>query len=235
MHIFFLLSLFSSLLISYEAPYQNKKFHQVLDHSKLQAPTSTYNPLFGVPYGKFKNVAHKYFYLQKNSLLTFYMCGEKNRSELREKNEWQVQDSNPHILFANVKLDPYTVKKEFTFLQIHANPKKDTLKTKSSNKPLLRLVWRNYYHLKHNHLWAIVYTPNHTSSTYTKIDLGELRNSFQTFKIIVQNSKLQVFVDEKLKVDLNVSYWNGIWNYYKAGVYLQSSGCARAYFKELRF
>ncbi len=227
---------FTSLLFSYNPPYNAKKFHQVLKHSKLQAPTSKFNPLFGTHYGMFKNIAHKYFYLTNQNFLTFYMCGKKNRSELREKDEWKVNTSTPHTLYAVIKLQPLSTQTEFTFLQIHADPKKKIKNNISINKPLLRLTWRKYYRHTQDHLWAIICTySNNNYSSYIKVDLGKIKKEFQTFKITVQNSILNIFVDNQQKVHLDISYWNQLWNYYKAGVYLQSSGCARAYFKELKF
>ena len=100
------------------APYSNSNFKDILDKSKLQAPTSSYNPRYSVHYGKFKGYYNKYFYLSNYKYMTFKMCGKKRRSELRLKDEWQVSDKNSHILIAKVKALPQNVD-EFTILQIH--------------------------------------------------------------------------------------------------------------------
>jgi len=223
-------------MFGYEAPYKIEKFHPVLKASKLQAPSSRFDPRWGTRYGQFRGIAHKYFYLEKKELMSFAMCGKKHRSELRQRDDFKVEDTKPHTLYAEVKLYPKTTQREFTFLQIHADPTLNIPNNTSINKPLLRVVWKKRYRNRYNHLWAVICTNTDVNnSTYTKIDLGRLEDRYHSFKIVVQNSRMKIYVDGDLKVDFDVSYWNGMWNYYKAGVYLQSNGCAKATFKELRF
>jgi len=53
-------------------------------------------------------------------------------------------------------------------------------------------------------------------------------------KIIVKNSHLSIFINGEEKVsNYNVSYWKEFYNYFKAGVYLQGSGCAKVLFDKL--
>ncbi|WP_457561261.1 polysaccharide lyase family 7 protein [Caminibacter sp.] len=201
--------------------------------SKLQAPTSSFNPLYSRKYGDFAYYSNRYFYLQDKNYMVFYMCGKKNRSELRFKKDWKVNTKTPEILEAEVKLFPLNAKREFTFLQIHAD---STLKDKPIiNKPLLRIVWRKVYRHKKNHLWAVIrLSPDANEQIYQKIDLGMMPKGFFNVKIKVQNNNLQIYINNIKKIDMNVSYWDKYYNYFKAGVYLQDWGCAKVLFKSLK-
>ncbi len=221
------------MLYGCNSPYSLDKFKKILSVSKFQAPDSHYNPLYSTEYGEFEDFCNQYFTLQDNKYMAFFMCGKKHRSELRFKNDWSVADSKPHIIIARVKLFPLNEKREFTFLQIHAD---STLKDKPViDKPLLRVVWYKELKCKKNHIWAVIRTcddPN--MMCYEKIDLGEMPKSFFDVKVEVKNSKLKIWVDGKLKVDKDVSYWDKYLNYFKAGVYLQDEGCAKVLFDKLK-
>ena len=222
--LFFILCL--AILAFGNVPYSLKKFRNVLDKSKLQAPYSHYNPLYSVKYGQFKNYQNKYFYLQDNKYMVFFMCGKKRRSELRFKHEWTVDTKKPKVLFARVKIYPLSQEKEFTFLQIHT----DASKSFNFNKPLVRIAWFYKRGDKYNHLWAVIRLSGKNGNKYTKVDLGVLPKGFFNVKIVVQNSVMKIYVNGKLKVNINVSYWKGYLNYFKAGVYNQGEGCDKALF-----
>jgi len=228
--IFFVLSLIV-LLFGHDAPYSLKKFRNVLNIAKLQAPESHYNPLYSVKYGKFKNYQNRYFYLQDKKYMVFVMCGKKKRSELRFKHEWLVETKSPKIIFARVKIFPLSQVKEFTFLQIHADSNRRGVNGKIIDKPLLRITWWHEQHNLYNHLWAVIrLSGDKYEQKYTKIDLGPMPDGFFTVKVIVQNSRMKVYVNGVLKINMNVSYWDGYWNYFKAGVYNQGAGCDKALF-----
>ena len=224
--------LFFVFLFGHDSPYLLDKFKSVLDISKLQAPKSSYDPLYSRHYGDFQNYSNKYFYLQDNKYMVFYMCGDHNRSELRFKNDWSVNTNTPKILEAEVKLFPLNAKREFTFLQIHAD---STLKNKPIiKKPLLRIVWYKNLHNKHNHIWAVIRQSGDVNiNKYLKIDLGLMPKSFFDVKIVVYNNILKIYVNNKLKINKDVSYWQKYKNYFKAGVYLQDIGCAKVLFDKL--
>lgn len=222
------------LLIAHDSPYSQKKFQDILHKSKLQAPKSEYNPRYGVKYGKFKDVSHEFFYLQDNKDMLFAMCGKKHRSELRLKHEWKVETPVEEKIFARLRLFPLNQKKEFTFLQIHANSNRAGENGKKLNKPLLRLTWWREQKNRYDHLWAVIrLSSNVYEQKYVKIDLGRRPDGYFTAMIKVQNSRMKVFIDDKLKIDMNVDYWNGYWNYFKAGVYNQGDGCAKVLFDNL--
>ena len=228
---FIVLSLSIVFLCGFSAPYSLHKFKKVLDESKLQAPSSPYNSLYSVKYGKFLNASNQYFYLQNRKYMTFFMCGKSNRSELRLKNDWKVNTKKPVILQVKVKLFPMNQKKEFTFLQIHA----DSTLPDSINKPLLRIVWEKELYNIHNHLWAIIRLNDKNKGKYLKYNLIAMPKNFFTVKIRVQNSYLSVWVNNKKRLNnFNVDYWNKYYNYFKIGVYLQGDGCAKALFDEIK-
>ncbi|WP_187647470.1 polysaccharide lyase family 7 protein [Nitrosophilus labii] len=225
---------FSSIIFAHDAPYALQKFRQVLDNSKLQAPKSPYNPRYSVKYGEFRYFSNRYFYLQDAKFMVFFMCGKKNRSELRFKDEWRVETKYPKIIRAKLYLFPLDQKKEFTFLQIHANSNRTGINGKIINKPLLRLTWWKEQKSKRDHLWAVIrLSGEKNEQLYEKIDLGKRPKDFFTVSIEVQNSRMRIYLNKKLKIDKNVSYWNGYWNYFKAGVYLQGDGCSKVLFENL--
>ena len=221
-----------SLLFGHDAPYSCKAFRGVLNVSKLQAPKSSYDPLYSRDYGDFSDYSNRYFYLQDGKYMVFYMCGDHMRSELRFKNVWRVITPEPKILEAEVKLFPLNERREFTFLQIHAD---STLKDKPTiNKPLLRIVWYKKLRGKRNHIWAVIrLNDSLLMKNYQKIDLGQLPRVFFNVKISVLNGRLTIYVNGDKKVDVNVDYWSKYYNYFKAGVYLQDRGCAKVLFKKL--
>lgn len=234
MRVFILLIVIISISFAHDSPYSLEKFKDILSKVKLQAPGSSYNPLYSAKYGEFKYFQNKYFYLQDNKYMVFEMCGKKNRSELREKRDWYVSTKTPKVLFAKVYLFPLNQKREFTFLQIHADSTKPGRNGKIINKPLLRITWWKELHNKYNHLWAVIrLSRNKYEKKYAKIDLGKMPKDFFTVKIEVVKSRMKVFINNKLKIDMDVSYWNDFLNYFKAGVYLQDEGCSKVLFDEL--
>ncbi len=222
--------------LSCNTPYSLDKFKPILNISKLQAPYSKYNSLFAVKYGGFKDVCNQFFNLQDNRYMTFFMCqknmNDHKRSELRFKDAFKVSSQKVHILEARLKIFPLNQHKEFTFLQIHAD---STLKNAPTiNKPLLRISWWSSLHNIHDHLWAVIRLGIGKYSKYAKIDLGKRPQDFFNVKIIVKNSHLSVFVNGKEEIKkFDVSYWNKFYNYFKAGVYLQGTGCSKVLFDKL--
>jgi len=215
-----LLSACASIYIS---PLSLKKFDNILYRCKLQAPTSRFNKKYSCKYGKLLKCANKYFYLQDNKYMTFYMCGKKHRSELRFKDIWKTSTKKPKILKVTLKIKPINCF-EFTFIQIHSYPAKKT----SLNKPLVRLAWLKEKHKIKNHIWAVIRI--NTSKKHGKhsfIDLGKIPLTFFSIKIKVIRNKLSIFLNGKIKLIKDVSYWQQYYNYFKIGVYLQTKGCAK--------
>ena len=222
-----LIFLIVTLLFANDFPYSLKKFRPILNTAKLQAPTSKYNSLYSVKYGKFDSYANKFFYLQDNNLMVFYMCNKHNRSELRFKNDWYVNSLNKKLFFASVKVFDLNAH-EFTFLQIHSDNNLCNV-----NKPLLRIAYiKNKNHIK-NSIWAIIRLSPYQDK-YKKMFLG-LNNNFLKIKIIIKNEKLSIYFNDSLKVvDFSIKKWKKIPLYFKLGVYLQTDGCAKSLFKEIK-
>jgi len=219
-------------LHAFDSPYSNNDFKDILNKSKLQAPLSKFDPRWSVHYGKFENFSNRYFYLSDSKYMVFEMCGKKRRSELRVKNIWKVSTKTPKILYAEVKIFPLNTEREFTFLQIHAD---STLKNSPViNKPLLRITWIKELHNIRDHIWAIIRNSSDVrEQKYLKVDLGKREDGFTKFKIAVHNSRLYIFVNGFKKIDMDIKYWKNFYNYFKAGVYLQSKGCAKVLFKKI--
>lgn len=223
-------------LLAKSTPYSLEKFRSVLKQSNLQAPTSRYDAHYGVKDSGFQYYQNRYFYLQDGRYMMFEMCDKKHRSELREKNDWYVTTATPKVLFAKVYLFALNQTREFTFLQIHSDSNRFGKNGAIINKPLLRIAWQKEYHNRHDHLWAVIrLTPDKDEQRYVKIDLGKRPKDFFTTKIEVVKSRMKLFVNDTLKVNMDVSYWNNFLNYFKAGVYLQGEGCSKVLFDELKF
>lgn len=233
------------------APYDLEKFHSVLDDSKLQAPKSS--PTM-IKRGDFAQASNEYFFLDKTGqFMTFTVDGDSCRSELRQSTgDWDTATTIPQRLIARVRVfEPEDEGlNEFTFLQIH-DKKRDSKGDRKSekknnasglNKPLIRIVRCGDYRNTHDHLWARIRTPKNfdkpiaLSNLATKsIDLGPRPEGFFDAEIKVQNSQMIVTINGQTKVEMDVSYWDGLDNYFKAGVYNQDPGRSKVEFDSLRF
>ncbi len=231
MKIFVVFIISAQFLLALQSPYGLKKFQDILNISKLQAPTSKYNSSYSRKEGEFENFYNRYFYLQDGRYMTFFMCGYKNRSELREVEDWSVLSEKNIKIYAKVSIFPSNGVKEFTFLQIHSDPSKSKI---SINKPLLRVVWKKSYNGVKKHIWAIIKTSTKEKRDYKKIDLLKRADRSFTIEIEVKEAVLKIFIDKKLKVKADVGYWKNCKSYFKAGVYLQSKGCAKVMFDKLK-
>jgi hypothetical protein len=219
------------VLYGHDAPYSLKKFRPALDGAKLQAPKSSFDPRYSIDYGAFAYRANRYFFLQDRRYMGFLMCGAKNRSELRRKNEWPVTTKKAKKMAAKLHPIPLGAKREFTFLQIH-----DT--GTSANKPLLRINWRKEYRKKKGHLWAMIrLSDSRGDSEYQKVDLGPspVGQKWAKIKVEVKDGWMSIWRDGKRYVRKDVRYWRSGRNYFKAGVYLQDEGCAEVLFEKLEF
>ena len=221
------------------APYNLKKFRPVLDNSKLQAPTSS--PTL-IEKGKFTGKANEYFFLDPTGqYMTFTVEGDKNRSELRqETGDWDTATKTPQRMLARVKVYVPEDKQleQYTFLQIHDKKEGD----KGLNKPLLRVTLRGNYKNTRDHIWAVIRTPKDYNKPISlknlateNVDLGPRPNGFFNIEVRVQNSHLGIAMGGQIKVNMNVSYWDGLENYFKAGVYNQDPGRSKVEFELLQY
>ncbi len=199
-------------------PYDLPKFRPVLDSSKLQCPVSS-GGYCSVPYGAFDGVSNDHFYLT-GEWMTFMMCGNGLRSELRHRREMETNEEA--LLYARIRLSRSSAD-EFTFLQVYG---------KDLRKPLLRLVWRRYRYGTYGHIWAVFrrYHEEGDSLSAEWMDLGKPDSVFDVV-ISLKNRFLLVYANGRL-VGQDISHWKGRL-YFKAGVYVQRGGCATTYFDRL--
>lgn len=220
-------------------PYDLKQFRAVLDDSKLQAPTSSPAK---INHGEFAGASNEYFYLDDTGQhMTFTVTGDSKRSELRQMSgDWDTATTTPQRVVARVNVhvpeDPGL--NQFTFLQIHDKKNGD----EGLNKPLIRLTRRGEYRNTNDHLWAHIRTPADFDQPISlenlatlNIDLGPRPEGFFEAEISVHESRMVVKIEGETKVDMDVSYWDGLPNYYKAGVYNQDPGTSKVEFASLQF
>ena len=217
-------------VFSYEAPYNNPTFRNVLNKAKLQFP----NDKIRIGYGRFQNRAKPYFYLEKKRYMTFKVKKEPHdsivRAELRlGRNDWSVYTATPKILNAEIHLSNPKDLNQITLLQIHSiNP----------SYPPLRITWLRHHRGIKNHIWAILRpSPYHSAIRY--VDLGKRQGKqFTRYSIKVVNGNLEVWTDWKLKVQQSLSLWKNTKNYFKAGLYLSGkgdTGLAKARYRLLEY
>ncbi|SNR68715.1 Alginate lyase [Desulfurobacterium atlanticum] len=174
-----------------------------------------------------EKVKNQYFYKQKQSYV-FFMCGFHKRTEVRFLDEWKVSTKKTKILEADVRLFPLDSEKEFTFMQIHVDGRKDRI-----NKPLLRLVWMKDYGGVKDHIWAVILDDS-CGKTYEKINIARRPDGFFKIKIEVLKNKIKIWFNGKLEIVKDVSYFEKYENYFKLGVYLQQKNCAKVVFRNIK-
>lgn len=169
--------------------------------------------------------------------------GIKNRCELRQRSgEWDVSSDIAHTLKARFNLLNTQGLQEITLMQIHM--KCEEKECDIENKPLLRIAWVKNKKGYNNHLWAVIRTEvaqknrKGKDNPYEWIDLGIMSRSTQLIEISSRNNELVVALNEHEKVRKDVSYWQGIKNHFKTGLYLNSEsdvGQATIEYKSLEY
>ena len=200
---------------SVQIPYNIAKFHSVLEHSNLQDMEGE----TVVHAGEFAGYVSPHFFARNNNLWLISekkSSQEKVRTELRQwPGAWQCDDPTIHIWRARLHiLKPKTGIDSYTWMQIHGT--KDTF-----NYPLIRLMWvRNRQGIT-DHLWAIrIISAPYTEKKYAWLDLGKRPNGFFDLRVETGDNRLKIFIDDKLVKSYDVTYWSGVRNYFKAGVYI---------------
>ena len=225
------------------APYEFDKFKAVLDQTKLQI----YTDQGGTPdsnnttvkSGEFEGKKFKEFYADKQGNLHFTISKDKDtykvRSELKEDPvTWSTADTEGHYWVATLKcLKPKPGINSYTWMQIHGT--QDTY-----NYPILRLFWeRDRRKTIYDHLWAVIIVSDpDTPKIYEYVDLGARPNDYFTAEVHIKNNIMDIIINRQVKRSINVTYWQDVQNYYKAGVYINrygDGGTVSAIFKELHF
>ena len=218
------------------APYNVEKFQSVIDRCKLQL----YREGTGIDYDGFTNYKSPQFYIDNEENLIFAIDKEsdtyKTRSELREgpeENEWYVDDTEGHYWIATLQvLKPAVGIESFTWMQVHGT--NDTF-----NYPIIRLFWERNREGQYDHLWAVVIISDaYDAKVYEYTDLGARPKGFFRAEVHFKNNLMDIIIDHKLIKTYNVTYWQGVRNYFKAGVYINrygDGGEVSARFSELHF
>ncbi|UYI50080.1 polysaccharide lyase family 7 protein [Vibrio natriegens] len=240
------------------APYSISKFQNILDNSDLQVsdPRGVEgNKTSDVKNGAFSGYKSDYFYAESETdYLVFKMSNYKMRSEVRELENFDISETGvSRTLTAEVRLPEIDLAMasspadhdEVTFLQVH-NKGTDTSGTDSIPHPLLRVVWEQERNSITGHYWAVIknnaldcsQAADSTAcyaTSYDRYDLGAADlNNFTRFEIKIAENTLAIKVDDEQKVNVDVSYWQHLLSYFKAGVYNQfENGEAKVQFKQL--
>lgn len=225
-------TIFSANAASDSAPYDYDKYQNVLDDSKLQAPYSTTL----IDQGDFEDEYNDYFYVPSsgNKWMTFEIGPyEKMRSELRQMDEWYVDDDY-HLMSGKVYISEKGSADEITVMQIHDVTDNDD----AINKPLVRIAWMEKQKetgssdYTEDAYFAILYTCDRDCTdddaevTYYKYALADFSDDDAIeFEIEVEDNKLTILVDgvaHDFFDEYDVSYWEELESYFKAGAYIQS-------------
>ncbi len=213
-------------------PYTLPQFQPVLDRCKLQ-----YSEGAAYYYKKLKTFKAPYFYA-RDGVLYFTINKTKEmhtmRCELRGKEEWRVSDTNAHLWHAKVRC--FVPKKgvdAYNFMQLHGT-------TETFNYPLIRLLWVRERQGISDHLWAIVIVSEayNENKKYEWVDLGKRTDDYITADVNVTANIMTLKINGKVIKQYDVSNWQNVLNYYKAGAYIHrpdDHGTAMVAFKELMF
>jgi len=217
-------------------PADINKFKDVLSNSKYQYPDNSTQ----VQYNQFDAYKTKNFYADKNNDFYFVLNKEKNstkvRDELREgpeSREWSTSDSDGNFWVATLKcFKPKLGISTYTWMQIHGTI--DTF-----DYPLVRLLWVRSRNGIYDHFWSIVIISNpFDAKIYEWTDLGKRPNNFFDAAVYIQNNIMKIKINNKVIKSYDVTYWESVANYFKAGIYLnifQDGGEGTVAFRELQF
>ncbi|MEA3522267.1 MAG: polysaccharide lyase family 7 protein, partial [Campylobacterota bacterium] len=218
------------------APYDYDTFRPVIDRSKLQL----YYDGVAIDYGGFDNYKSSNFYVDSDENLHFTIDKVpetyKTRAELREGPDlysWSTADLEGHYWVATLRcLKPAKGVSSYTWMQIHGTS--DTY-----NYPIIRLLWEREKNDAYDHLWAVtILSDPYSNNIYEYTDLGPRPDGFFSAEVHVRNNIMDILINHTLIKTYNVTYWQEIQNYYKAGVYINrfgDGGEVSAIFKSLNF
>lgn len=208
-------------------------FQALLEQSKMQYPTSKTL----IHQGRFISFKTEFFHLDPEKSLTFVATkdqpGHILRNELKQSPKeryWDVSTKKPEILQGEVYLYHSPTISNYTWLQIHSDF--------PFNAPLLRLVVLHTKDKKRNHICAVIMEDSTIEAERKWYDLGVRPERFFPFQVSVANNIMQVWIDGIEKLSKNVTYWQGLKGYYKAGVYItkkEEVGSVTVQFKSLNY
>jgi len=213
-------------------PYDYEKFQSVLDQSKLQYPNDDL-----ISQGEFATYKAANFYADTDENMNFVTQKEsdtyKTRSELREVNEWSTSNVDGNYWVATLRcLKPKVGITSYTWMQVHGT-------SDSYNYPLLRLLWARSYKGVYDHLWAVIIVSDPNSPfIYEWVDMGQRREGFFDVEVHIKENIMTILLNRNIVTTRNVTYWEDVSNYFKAGTYIDrygDGGEASTIFSQLHF
>lgn len=214
-----------------QIPYDLSKFRSVLEKSNLQ----DFEGKTVVRAGRFSGYVSPHFFALADKL---WLISEKSKSQEKVRTElrqwpgaWQCDATTIHVWQARLHvLKPKTGIDSYTWMQIHGT--KETF-----DYPLLRLMWIRKRQGISDHLWAIrIVSMPYTEKRYEWLDLGNRPDSFFDLRVETGDNWVGLYINNTLFKSYDVTYWSGVENYFKAGVYINrhdDSGKAAVVFETL--
>ncbi|MDN2663485.1 polysaccharide lyase family 7 protein [Psychromonas sp. 14N.309.X.WAT.B.A12] len=215
--------------------------------------------------GEYNGFDNDYFYLDSTTgWLTFEMTGDSKRSELRFVENFRTNTSEISTLSAEIlPISPEESVassgdgQEMTLMQVHNKGENGETDDTVLSHPLLRIVWDGESRTDDdtgdsysNAYWAIIKTnayeckddsnPNYNDNCPDSYDFYYLADYDQDnatkFDIEAGDSTLIINVDGDEKVNIDITYWDDLYSYFKAGVYNQyEDGTSTVQFKSLTY
>jgi len=198
------------------AVYEVKKFHQVLEESKLQYPNSS----AVINYGDFEGKIKPYFFLNEQDNMVFMIDKKETDNVLRaELHQGPASSkgfsSNISIktaVFGKVRCYYSPDIKNYTWMQIHASH--------PFSYPIIRLTVLHSKNGKKDHIWAVMMNTLDIQAPRIWFDLGKRPEKYFDFEVDVKNNQLYVLFNNKEVLHQDISFWEGKVNYFKIGAYI---------------
>lgn len=93
------------------------------------------------------------------------------------------------------------------------------------NYPILRLLWARLRDGIYDHLWAVIIVSDPSQDRiYDWIDMGARPKGFFDAEVHIKDNLMTIMINRKVITTRNVTYWEDVSNYYKAGVYINRYG-----------
>jgi hypothetical protein len=218
-------------------PYKSI-FKTLLDKSVYLSPDNNTTD-------SFDDLSTKNFYLDKSGNLIFRInktpISPKTTSMLLHKETWQTNDVEGNFFISELRCYKPKEIDSYTWMEAHGLKKLDANQSIYYNYPLIRLVWKRNFHNLYDHIWAIITksTPNeYEPKIYEYVDLGARPDYTFPAEVHIHNNILEVKINYSVMTTQNVTYWENVPSYFKAGISLENynyGGVAATAFRKLDF
>jgi|GEM_PF-3195046 hypothetical protein len=218
-------------------PYDDT-FQYVMNKSLYESPDANKTDLYGGFYDLyFSNLfLRESFYLDRDKNLVFTLKKEANTpkqtSRLIQKETWSTADSEGNYFISTLRCYKPKEIDSYTWAQVHGL---------DYNYPLVSLTWERNMNGQYDHIWAIMTKSSpgvNEPKIYEYIDLGKRPDDFFPAEIHIRENILEIKINYSTMTTQNVSYWENVPSYFRAGMYLDmylDGGVAGVAFSDLRF